>query len=144
MSRAVAWLDTANGRGPHEVAPRAMKIAEETGEAVTAYFGVTGGPRKGTTAATGEPCDVVLAALVALATITGCTAQAKARLARHLAVRAARLGCGARIHDQGRDLRPWVTAGSYQAAASYSGVRPPRTSVRRIWCSARLIFGGWL
>src|SRR5438034_1045869 len=38
------------------------------------------------------------------------------------------VSCGARIHDQGGDLRPWVTAWSYQPATSYSDVRPPRTS----------------
>ena len=52
-------------------------------------------PRKGVTASTddlaGELCDVVLAALVALATITGGTPQAESRLARHVAARAIRL-----------------------------------------------------
>jgi DNA polymerase-3 subunit beta len=71
----VAWLDAANGRGPHEIAVRVMKIAEETGEAVAAYIGAAGAnPCKGITAGPGdlaaELCDVVLAALAALATIT--------------------------------------------------------------------------
>ena len=35
VARTVAWLDAANGRGPHEIAVRVMKIAEETGEAVS-------------------------------------------------------------------------------------------------------------
>jgi hypothetical protein len=39
----------------------------------------------------GELCDVVLAALVALATITGGTPQAESRLNRHVAARAVRL-----------------------------------------------------
>ena len=39
----------------------------------------------------GELCDVVLAALVALATVTGGTPQAESRLARHVAARAIRL-----------------------------------------------------
>jgi hypothetical protein len=96
VARTVAWLDAANGRGPHEVAVRVMKLAEETGEAVAAYIGVTGeNPRKGVTAApddlTGELCDVVLAALVALATVTGGTPQAESRLAGHVATRAVRL-----------------------------------------------------
>ena len=73
-----------------------MKITEEAGEAVAAYFGVTGAnPRKGVTASTedltGELCDVVLAALVALATVTGGTPQAEARLAGHVAARSVRL-----------------------------------------------------
>jgi hypothetical protein len=96
VARTVAWLDAANGRGPHETAMRVMKIAEETGEAVTAYIGLIGAnPRKGVSAdpedLAGELCDVVLAALVALATVTGGTPQAESRLARHVAARAVRL-----------------------------------------------------
>jgi selenocysteine lyase/cysteine desulfurase len=44
IARTLAWLDAANGRGPHEIAVRVMKIAEETGEAVAAYIGMTGQP----------------------------------------------------------------------------------------------------
>ena len=96
VARTVAWLDVANGRGPHETAMRIMKIAEESGEAVAAYIGLTGqNPRKGVTASAddlvGELCDVVLAALVALATVTGGTPQAESRLAGHVAARAVRL-----------------------------------------------------
>ena len=96
VARTVAWLDAANGHGPHETAVRVMKIAEETGEAVAAYIGTTGtNPRKGVTATdddlADELCDVVLAALIALATITGGTPQAESRLARHVAARAIRL-----------------------------------------------------
>jgi selenocysteine lyase/cysteine desulfurase len=96
IARTLAWLDTANGRGPHQTAMQIMKITEEAGEAVAAYIGMTGtNPRKGVTATTddiaGELCDVVLAALVALATITGGTPQAESRLARHVATRATRL-----------------------------------------------------
>jgi hypothetical protein len=92
----VGWLDAANGRGPHETAVRVMKTAEEAGEAIAAYIGLTGeNPREGVTAKpddlTGELCDVVLAALIALATITGGTPQAESRLARHVAARAVRL-----------------------------------------------------
>jgi hypothetical protein len=96
VARVMAWLDAANGHGPHETAVRVMKIAEEAGEAVAAYIGATGtNPRKGLTATTddlaGELCDVVLAALVALATVTGGTPQAESRLAQHVATRAVRL-----------------------------------------------------
>ena len=96
VARTVTWLDAANGRGPHETAVRVMKIAEETGEAVAAYIGTTGtNPRKGVTATddelAGELCNVVLAALIALATITGGTPQAESRLTRHVATRAIRL-----------------------------------------------------
>ena len=74
-----------------------MKIAEETGEAVAAYIGLTGAnPRKGVTATpddlAGELCDVVLAALIALATVTGGTPQAESRLAATWPP--ARSGCG--------------------------------------------------
>ena len=96
VARTVAWLDTANGSGPHEIAVRVMKIAEETGEAVSAYIGLTGAnPRKGVTAdpddLAAELCHVVLAALIALATITGGTPQAESALHRHVAARAIRL-----------------------------------------------------
>ena len=96
VARTVAWLDAANGRGPHETARRVMRIAEEAGEAVAAYLGLPGAnPRKGLTATpdelAGELCDVVLTALIALATITGGTPQAESRLAAHVAARAARL-----------------------------------------------------
>jgi hypothetical protein len=96
VARTVAWLDAANGRSPHETAVWIMKITEEAGEAVAAYIGLTGAnPRKGTTAEpgdlAGELCDVVLAALIALATVTGGTPQAESRLASHVAARAVRL-----------------------------------------------------
>jgi hypothetical protein len=65
-------------------------------EAVAAYLCMTGqNPRKGITGGpgelSGELCDVVLAAPVALATITGGTPQAESRLTRHVAARAAQL-----------------------------------------------------
>ena len=92
----VAWLDAANGRSPHETAARIMKITEEAGEAAAAYFGMTGtNPRKGVTATpedlARELCDVILAALVALTTVTGGIPQAESRLAAHVAARATRL-----------------------------------------------------
>ena len=96
VARYVIWLDAANGRSPHETATRIMKITEEAGEAAAAYFGVTGAnPCKGVTASpedlAGELCDVVLAALVALATVTGGTPQAESCLVGHVAGRAVRL-----------------------------------------------------
>ncbi len=97
VARIVAWLDAANGPGPHETALRVMKVAEEAGKAMAAYIGLAGThPRTGVTAGpgdlAGELCDVVLAALVALVTVTGGTPQAESRLARHVADRAVRLG----------------------------------------------------
>ena len=96
VARTTAWLDAANGRIPHELAMRVMKVAGEAGEAAAAYIGLTGAnPRTGSTGSAedlaGELCDVVLAALVALATITGGTPQAESRLAAHVAGRAVRL-----------------------------------------------------
>jgi hypothetical protein len=96
VARTVAWLDAANGRGPHETAMRVMKIAKETGEAVAAYIALTGAnPRNGVIAGpeelAGELCDVVLAALIALATVSGGTPQAESQLASHVAARAVRL-----------------------------------------------------
>jgi len=73
-----------------------MKITEQAGEAVAAYIGAVGAnPRKGVTAGpddlAGELCGVVLAALIALTTVTGGTPQAESRLAAHVAARAVRL-----------------------------------------------------
>ena len=80
-----AWLDDAHPRDDHETACRVMKLAEETGEAVNAYLGMTGqNPRKGTCATLDdlnrELCDVITAALVALATVNGSTSDAAIRL----------------------------------------------------------------
>jgi hypothetical protein len=96
IARTVAGLDAANGRSPQETAVRVMKIAKETGEAMAAYIGPAGAsPRKGTAGSpdnlAGELCDVVLAALIALATVVGGTSQAESRLARHVAAHAVRL-----------------------------------------------------
>lgn len=96
VATLVAWLDAANPRTDHEVACRVMKLAEETGEAVAAYIGMTGqNPRKGTCATlddlTAELCDVIVTAMVALATLTGNADGAEARLQQHVGARFARL-----------------------------------------------------
>ncbi|MGV9386077.1 MazG-like family protein [Nonomuraea sp. NPDC003707] len=75
---------------------RLMKIGEEYGEAVAAYIGVTGqNPRKGVTHTlddlAGELCDVVITALIALASLTGTAATAEAAMNAHLARRSPRL-----------------------------------------------------
>lgn len=93
----VAWLDAANPRTDHEIACRVMKLAEETGEAIAAYIGMTGqNPRKGRCATVddlaSELCDVIVTAMVALATIAGPgAADAEAVLQAHLSARFARL-----------------------------------------------------
>lgn len=96
VATLVAWLDSANPRTDHEIACRVMKLAEETGEVVNAYIGMTGqNPRKGTYATAddvaSELCDVIVTALVALATITGDADDAEARLQGHMSRRFARL-----------------------------------------------------
>jgi hypothetical protein len=96
VATLVAWLDAANPRTDHEIACRVMKLAEETGEAVAAYIGMTGqNPRKGTCATrddlASELCDVIVTAMVALATLTGSAADAETNLQTHLNARFARL-----------------------------------------------------
>ncbi|MEV4442038.1 MazG-like family protein [Streptomyces sp. NPDC049577] len=68
---SVAWLDAHNGTGDHETAMRLMKLAEEAGEVMAAYIGMTGqNPRKGVTHTrddvAAELCDVIITAATAL------------------------------------------------------------------------------
>ncbi|MFI0914195.1 MazG-like family protein [Streptomyces abikoensis] len=70
-----AWLNTANGTSDHETAMRLMKLAEEAGEVMAAYIGMTGqNPRKGTTHqrsdVVAELCDVIITAATALHSFT--------------------------------------------------------------------------
>lgn len=90
VARLVAWLDAANGSDRHQIATRIMKITEQAGAAVAAYLALTGniqhaGVRVTADELAGELCDVALAALVALTTVTGGTPQAEARLTAHVA-----------------------------------------------------------
>ncbi|WP_431897316.1 MazG-like family protein [Nonomuraea sp. bgisy101] len=103
----LAWLDTANPRTEHEISMRIMKIGEEFGEAVAAYIGMTGqNPRKGVTHTlddlTAELCDVIVTAMVALASVTGDAEQAGQHIDRHLTKRYTRLL--ERIRSTGRCL----------------------------------------
>lgn len=71
ISKLVAWLDHANGGGPHETAMRLLKLTEEVGEVSQAYAGLLGqNPRKGQTHTetdvADELCDVIVTAMVAL------------------------------------------------------------------------------
>ena len=73
--RLTAWLDSHNGRSGDETALRLLKVTEEAGEVAQAWIGMTGqNPRKGITHTAAdvadELCDVITAAMVALATIT--------------------------------------------------------------------------
>ncbi|MFF4653237.1 MazG-like family protein [Streptomyces sp. NPDC001380] len=76
VDRLVAWLDGA-GRTPSESERllRLMKLTEEVGEVAEAVIGATGqNPRKGASHTWDdvqrELCDVVVAALVALRSLT--------------------------------------------------------------------------
>lgn len=96
VDNALTWLDQANGRGEKQTVVHLLKLSEEVGEVASAYIGMTGqNPRKGVTHTredvASELCDVVITALVALASITGSTTDAQAALARHLARRGPRL-----------------------------------------------------
>jgi NTP pyrophosphatase (non-canonical NTP hydrolase) len=107
VTAALDWLDTANGRDDHTPAIQLLKIAEEAGEAAAAYIGMTGqNPRKGVTHTredvAGELCDVVVTALVALATITGTADTAQAALDRHLAWRGPRLAAALLLQAERR------------------------------------------
>jgi hypothetical protein len=96
IAALLTWLDGANPRTDHELSMRLMKIGEEYGEAVAAYIGITGqNPRKGVTHSpddlAGELCDVVITALIALASLTGTVATAEAAMNTHLTQRSLRL-----------------------------------------------------
>lgn len=103
------WLDDAHPRDTHETACRVMKLAEETGEAVNAYLGMTGqNPRKGTCATlddlNGELGDVIIAALVALITVNRTTLDAYAALESHVSDRFAKLAA----HVTGGPVEEWA------------------------------------
>lgn len=75
ITRLTSWLDDRNGRSGAETALRILKVTEEAGEVAQAWIGMTGqNPRKGVTHTAAdvadELCDVITAAMVALATIT--------------------------------------------------------------------------
>lgn len=87
IARLTAWLDDRNGRSGAETALRLLKVTEEAGEVASAWIGMTGqNPRKGFTHTTSdvadELCDVITAAMVALATVT---ADPAAHFARKIA-----------------------------------------------------------
>jgi NTP pyrophosphatase (non-canonical NTP hydrolase) len=74
VDEAVAWLNAHNDLDDAEITLRVLKVAEETGEAAQAWIGATGqNPRKGVTHSradvAGELADVVMAALVAIASL---------------------------------------------------------------------------
>jgi NTP pyrophosphatase (non-canonical NTP hydrolase) len=115
-------LDQANGSTPAEITLRVLKIAEEFGEAVQAWIGVTGqNPRKGVTHTrqdvAGELGDVAVTALVAAASLGFEPRQVLAGTAAKVAARFALPGSGLPGPDtDGQDDRldafiwAWVSA----------------------------------
>jgi hypothetical protein len=85
---AVAWLNAHNGLNDSEITLRVLKVSEEVGEAAQAWISATGqNPRKGITHSrvdvAGELADVVMAALVAIASLgvnPGATLAARAEV----------------------------------------------------------------
>jgi NTP pyrophosphatase (non-canonical NTP hydrolase) len=77
-----AWLDRSSAPHPGDYRVlRCFKVAEELGEVTAAIIGVTGqNPRKGVTHTWNdvrdELCDVILAAMVALQSVAGDSAEA--------------------------------------------------------------------
>jgi NTP pyrophosphatase (non-canonical NTP hydrolase) len=75
VDRLVEWLDGNSALAPETVRLlRVMKLSEEVGETTQAIIGVLGqNPRKGVTHSwqdvEAELCDVILTAMVALATL---------------------------------------------------------------------------
>lgn len=105
VAALTGWLDAHRPPDSYEITFRVLKLAEETGEAVAAYIGMTGAnPRKGVHASPAdvhrELCDVAITALVALATLTGGPDQAAARLQHHLVTHAAGLAARTRASSQ--------------------------------------------
>ena len=86
-AEVVDWLDCHSGTDDLQQTLRLLKVGEEYGEAISAWIGLQGqNPRKGVPAdldhVQGELCDVILAAAVALLSITGDTTSAVNVLAR--------------------------------------------------------------
>ncbi|NJP34143.1 hypothetical protein [Micromonospora thermarum] len=92
-AHVTARLNAINGTGREETGLRILKVTEEAGEAAAAWIGTLGqNPRKGVTHTTadvaGELADVVLTALVAIASLghdpeqvlTACLGKVAARL----------------------------------------------------------------
>lgn len=75
VRNVVRWLDRANGRPQDEITLRVLKVGEEFGEAAQARIGMLAqNPRKGAShtaqEVAAELCDTVLAAFVALESLT--------------------------------------------------------------------------
>lgn len=96
VARLVDWLDSHNRE--NGVAPevtrllRVLKLSEEVGETTQAVIGALGAnPRKGTTHTWGdvehELCDVIITAMVALATLAPDARTVFARRLDHVAAR---------------------------------------------------------
>lgn len=93
VDRLVEWLDDASTvPSDTDRLLRVMKLSEEVGETTQALFGVLGqNPRKGVTHTwedvESELCDVILAAMVALATLNPDAREVFARRMEYVAAR---------------------------------------------------------
>lgn len=93
VDRLVDWLDEANTLPPETARLlRVMKLSEEVGETTQALFGVLGqNPRKGVTHTwhdvESELCDVILTAMVALASLNPDARKIFAERLKHIAAR---------------------------------------------------------
>lgn len=102
VDRLVQWLDDASTLPPDtERLLRVMKLSEEVGETAQAVLGALGqNPRKGVTHTwddvESEICDVILAAMVALATLNR---DARGVFAERLEFVAARGALSARVGE---------------------------------------------
>jgi hypothetical protein len=91
--RLVQWLDDASALPPDtKRLLRVMKLSEEVGETTQALIGVLGqNPRKGVTHTwqdvENELCDVILTAMVALATLNPDAREVFAGRVEHVAAR---------------------------------------------------------
>jgi NTP pyrophosphatase (non-canonical NTP hydrolase) len=124
--RVTAWLDGCNGTSDAELGMRILKIAEETGEVVAAWFGATGqNPRKGRTHTrddvAAELADVVTSAVVAMVSLGHDPAQVLTDAAGKLAARLDTLGVAA--HECAEHLDPLTAYTSRGLAWAEYGCR---------------------
>src|ERR1700679_3657242 len=99
IDEIIEWLDGGSTLGPEiKKLIRIMKLTEEAGEVTQAVIGTLGqNPRKGVTHTwedvQAELCDVIVTAMVALATLTSLTPDARETFDGHLARVASRSPC---------------------------------------------------
>ena len=106
VDRLVEWFDASSRLSPEtERLLRLMKLSEEVGEVAQAVIGVTGqNPRKGVTHTwddvQSELCDVIVTAMVALATFDSDARTLFSAHLDHVAQRAFAVGSSVKHNDQ--------------------------------------------